>query len=97
MEQAFRPDPQNPPLFDYFNYLIDIVYLVDVIMMFFTSVLTRTGKESFDSGVIARSYTSTKSFWVDFLSLFGNGIFVKINRLFKPFGYFKMLRVFRLG
>ena len=84
-------------LFVIVDTLIDIVFLVDIVLMFLTSTINERGKPLFDSRHIAAQYTKTFRFYLDFLSLFGAGVFESIHPYFKLFGFFKMFRVFRIS
>ena len=55
-----------------FDYTVDIIFVIDLIMGFFTSVIDTKGFISFDSRVIAKVYTSQFRFYADFLSIFAN-------------------------
>ena len=80
-----------------FDYTVDIIFVIDLIMGFFTSVIDTKGFISFDSRVIAKVYTSQFRFYADFLSIFGSGWFEQISPNFKIFGFFKLIRVFRIN
>lgn len=85
------------PIFVALDYLIDVVFLTDIILGFFTTVPDQRGKESWDSRLIYFIYTSTRRFYLDCLSILGSGVFMSISPYFQNFGYIKMLRVFRLS
>ena len=75
-----------------FNFVVDIFFIADIVVMFFTSYLDLyTGKEIKDSIQIAKAYTTSRRFLTDFFSLFS------LNEELRLFGFLKMLRVFRLG
>ena len=76
---------------------IDIVFVIDIILMFFTSVINKHGHETFDSVEIRKIYVSKFRFYADVLSVLGSGIFQNINQFFSLFGLFKVIRVFRIG
>lgn len=84
-------------MFVLFDYLIDIFFLFDICLVFLTSVISRNGGESFDSKDIVDSYMWTSRFFIDTLSLLGSDVFKYINRFMNLFGFFKMLRVFRIS
>ena len=81
----------------FLDSFIDLAFVIDIILMFFTSVLTKHGKETFDSVEIRKNYTSKFRFYADLLSVLGSGIFSQINKFFSLFGLFKVIRVFRIG
>ena len=84
-EQAFEPAFVDSLLFKIFDSIVDVVFVADIILGFFTSVTNRNGIESFDSREIKEMYTSTKRFYADVLSVFGMGIFAHIHRYFRGF------------
>jgi hypothetical protein len=96
-EQAFAPAFINSLLFKIFDSIVDFVFVADIILGFFTSVTNRKGTESFDSMEIYEIYTSQFRFYADVLSVFGMSIFASIHSFFRAFGFFKLLRVFRLN
>ena len=56
-EQAFRPAFTYHVAYARFNDLVDLAFVVDVVLMFFTSVIdSRTGKETFKPDKIAEKY-----------------------------------------
>jgi len=96
-DQAFAPAFMSSLLFRTFDSIVDFVFVADIVLGFFTSVTSRKGTESFDSTEIYENYTSHKTFYADVLSVFGMGIFANISDIFRGFGFFKLLRVFRLN
>jgi len=92
----------NPLFFQGFFFLvgdtiIDLCFVADITVMFFTSTLDKRGRESKNSELIAHSYTRTLRFYLDLLSVLGAGVFENVNRFFKYFGLFKLTRVFRIS
>lgn len=79
------------------DLLIDIIFLCDVILMFFTSVINFRGRESHDSKLISILYTSQLRFYTDILSLLAVGPIVELYKPLAIFGLLKMLRVFRIS
>jgi hypothetical protein len=57
------------------DYVIDVAFLTDIILGFFTTVPDLRGKESWDSRVIYFIYTSTLRYYLDCLSILGAGVF----------------------
>ena len=47
-EQSFRPEFVHTPLFIILDFGIDLVFVADIILMFYTSILTKKGQETFD-------------------------------------------------
>ena len=74
-----------------------MIFLIDLILGFFTSFINHKGKESFDSDEIAAHHTDQPIFYTDLLSIFGNSLFQKINHLFKTLIIFKLFRIFKLN
>lgn len=97
-EQSYRPEFVESPWFKILDLVIDLVFVADIILMFFTSILVvKTGQESFDQRVIAKAYVGTTRFVTDILSILGSQVFTMIHHYFGLFGLFKILRVFRVG
>ena len=96
-DQAFEPYALREGSIVLLNFTIDLVFLVDIILGFFTSVIDSYGRETLDSKVIKEVYTSKPRFYADFLSIFGASVFENIHPLFKIFGYFKLIRVLRIN
>lgn len=96
-EHAFRPEVMNHIVFKTTNTVIDVVFVVDIILMFLTSVISKKGVETFDASIIANQYVTQPRFYADCLSILGSGVFTQINRFFSLFGLFKVMRVFRIG
>ena len=92
LEIAFKFDSLT---YDIFDNAIDIMFLVDIIRMFFTSYHNKEGKEVFDSYKIAVNYCFTVRFLVDVLALLQ--FFTFMYSRFAIFGFFKLIRVRRLG
>ena len=97
LSQAYNPYIFKRPAFTALDYIIDIAFLTDIILGFFTTVPDQRGKESWDSRLIYLIYTSTVRFYLDCLSILGAGVFTIISPYFQNFGYIKMTRVFRLS
>jgi hypothetical protein len=86
------------------NWLIDILFMIDVVVNFRTAILDeKTGKEIYNGKVIALNYLRGK-FWIDmlaslpfdFITLFfrnadGNSL------TFQLFGLLKLVRILRLS
>lgn len=77
--------------------MLDLVFLFDNIIMFFTSFQDIRGKHIFNHYKIFKNYVRTWRFVFDTLSLFGSKPFREIDPAFKYFKMFKAIRVFRLG
>lgn len=96
-DQAFKPPFLSYIGFIIFDNIVDLLFVFDVILMFFTSVLTDSGSESYDSEDVSKMYMSAVRFKVDIISLLGSDVLSGIHRYFSLFGMFKLLRVFRLS
>jgi hypothetical protein len=58
------------------GYIIDIFFLVDIILLFFTSFLClKNGKEITDGYEILINYAYSRHFFMDVLSMFGSEVF----------------------
>jgi hypothetical protein len=95
--QAFNPKFFSRTPFIVLDSFVDFVFIFDIILSFFTSIINNQGVESFDSLEIAIEYVSQFRFYTDVLSSFGASFLVNIVPELRPFGYIKLLRVFRLG
>lgn len=96
-QQAFNPEFFSWTIFGIFDSIVDFVFIFDIVLSFFTSIINKKGVESFDSKEIAKNYVQQFRFYADILSSLGASFFVKISKSLQIFGYVKMLRVFRLG
>lgn len=95
--QAFNPAFFKFRLFQVLDSVVDFVFIFDIIVSFLTSIINNQGVESFDSLEIAIDYVSQFRFYTDVLSSFGASFIIKFLPQLRPFGYIKLLRVFRLG
>ena len=94
---AFAPEFTNHPLYNFFDSLVEIFFVIDIILQFITSFMNRMGAEVFDSRKIFKNYAFSGKFIIDLLPLFGSQLFVtKVNSKFKFFGMLKITRVNRL-
>ena len=91
MEQCFKPIEQIPMIMDILDFVIDLLWLADIIVGFFTTVVDKRGKESFDSKLIAHRLTHSSRFYIDCLSMLE--AFSHFHRYFKPFGLLRIQRV----
>ena len=76
--------------------IIDIVFTVDILLMFFTTYRNKKGEEITDHALIRRNYIYSFNFVVDFLSIMGNGLFRSIYHNFGLLSEFKIFRIDRL-
>lgn len=73
--QAYKPEVVEDIGFNVFDNFVDACFFVDIVLMFFTSVMNKKGFESFDAEEIAEEYIKVVRFKVDCISLLGAGIF----------------------
>lgn len=81
----------------YLDLTIDILFLLDNLLMFFTSFQNQHGTEISNHYEIYLNYTRSIRFYFDSLSLLGFYFFKQIAPAFKYFQLFKATRVFRLS
>lgn len=85
-----------------FNFIIDLVFISDIIIVFRTSVLCgTTGDEITDTRVIARRYLCSTRFPLDILAAFPFDFVIwatDINgEFFQALGFLKISRILRLN
>lgn len=73
------------------------MFLLDIIMMFFTTYRAKKGNEVSISKKIAINYVKTWRFFFDVGALLSASIFTELHDSFKVFGFFKMVRVQKLA
>lgn len=76
-EQAFPNDYTKSTFSEYLDMAIDIVFVIDIGLMFFTTRLNKKGKEVRVVHEIAKLYTSTRRFYFDSLSILGTKFFAR--------------------
>lgn len=76
--------------------IFDILFILDIILMFFTSTITKKGQETYDPIIIRNEYLKTQRFLFDLGSILGIQLFTQYNRIFQFCGFFKMTRIFRI-
>ena len=54
------------------EYIIDVLFLIDLILMFFMTYIDKKGKVVSDSKMIAINYISSWGFLFDLLSVLGS-------------------------
>lgn len=79
------------------DYLIDVVFIIDIAFMFFTSIINEDGMEIFDSKKIAETYLGSFGFVFDFLSVGGSNFISKVFERLGLLKLFKIIRVRRVG
>ena len=97
LDLAFEPQALKNIYYIRFDLAVDILFILDIILMFMTSFQDRKGREELDSFVIACRYMSSYRFFTDVLSILGIGPITNLVPVFKIFGVFKTIRVLRLS
>lgn len=69
----------------YVDALLDVLFLIDKILMFFTTYFNKKGFEIKEHYLIFINYTRTWRFLFDTLSILGSYVFTSINPSFKYF------------
>jgi hypothetical protein len=96
IELAFRPHFAVTVGYKVFDILVDVIFVLDIVVMYFTSFQDIYGQEIYESSKVARNYMNTRRFWVDSLSILGIELFTYIDPFFKYFSLFKIARVTRI-
>lgn len=81
----------------FIDLFLDILFLIDNSLMFFTSFMTKHGVEVSCPYEIYLNYTRTWRFVFDSLSLLGSSVFTSIHPAFKYLQLLKATRVLRIG
>jgi hypothetical protein len=66
---AFSPYFLQKVIFEILDYVIDCLFLADLILGFFTTYLNNKGREEYDSKLISKHHTKKIGFYIDFLSI----------------------------
>ena len=74
-----------------------MIYVIDIVLMFFTSVIDNRGKENFDTKLISYRRIYSLKFYTELLSVLGTDIISANNKFLKPFALLKTLRILKLG
>ena len=96
-ELAFEFDFMKALSYKIISVLIDILFTVDIVLMFLTSFRNRRGHEEKDPGKIAINYVTSPRFLFDMLSILGSSLFTAIFSKLTIFGIAKLARIRRLG
>lgn len=82
----------------FFNFLVDILFLIDMILQFFSTYIDKEGIQIFDSKMIARKYVRSTSFVADALAVIGGSSFMAYwDPSLQLLNSFKIVRVSRLS
>lgn len=71
MASFFEPGHEESWYLKGFEFIIDVCFFIDLVVMFFTSYRDDRGAEIWDSKKIAYNYVVSKRFLSDFGSLIG--------------------------
>jgi hypothetical protein len=93
---TFRMPYDQTSWYKNMNLVFDLLFYIDFVLMFFTSVLLPNGRETFDSHEICLSYMQMTRFYLDSFSLLGTFPFSSIQAL-RTFRLLKFVRIFRLA
>jgi len=100
---AFKDPIFTPIVADIMNWIIDMLFMLDILINFRTSILNKkTGEDIQDSKLIAINYLKGK-FWVDFLASipfdFISVLFIDSgnNLVLELFSLLKLVRILRLS
>ena len=66
------------PWYVRFGAFVEVIFFIDLLLMFCTSYLNRKGKEEFHSQAIAKSYMKSVRFLTDTMATLGNQYFSSI-------------------
>lgn len=97
LKQCYNPEFKRTRESEIMDMVIDGIFLIDILLMFHTTFIDNKGEEIWNVPEIAYNYSHTSRFIVDLLSLLGSAAFTWIHRYFNLFGFFKVLRVFRIS
>lgn len=106
LDISFKPQFFGDPWFLGINYVIDVLFVVDVVLNFRTTYKeTNTGEEVFDPRKIACNYMTSFQFYLDVISALSLDNFIAIfehesdslSANFKVFQLFKFFRLLRLS
>lgn len=99
---AFASDIVDGVVNEVMNWIIDLLFMLDVVINFRTTIVNeKTGEDIIDDKIIAMRYLKGK-FWVDILASIPFDfieLFIKSNSgfTFQMFGLLKLIRILRLS
>ena len=96
-QDAFEPLKVKSLAETIVSVIVDIIYVIDIVLMFFTSVIDNQGKENFDTNLIAYRRIYSLKFYTELASVLGTDIIAAHNKYLKPFALMKTLRILKLG
>eukprot|EP00356_Strombidium_inclinatum_P001853 CAMPEP_0170511220 /NCGR_PEP_ID=MMETSP0208-20121228/66186_1 /TAXON_ID=197538 /ORGANISM="Strombidium inclinatum, Strain S3" /LENGTH=142 /DNA_ID=CAMNT_0010794743 /DNA_START=817 /DNA_END=1242 /DNA_ORIENTATION=- len=97
VELSFEPEELSSVGFLILDNALDVLFFIDIVLMFFTTYLSKQGQEIFESNLIAVNYMKTSRFFTDILSLLGANVITQFSPRLRVLGFFKMARVRRLN
>lgn len=86
----------NSIIYQVFDNCIDVLFMIDMSLMFYTSFRNKFGIEVFIPRQIAINYVSSPRFYTDLASVLGTGIVTQWVPNSKIFKCFKIVRIFRV-
>lgn len=97
VQLSFDPPELKTAGYIVWDSIVDLFFLLDLILKFFTTYQSSNGKEEFDSTLIAKHYIYSLQFALDTMSMIGNTLFTYLFPSLKIFRLLKMARIFRLN
>ena len=99
---AFKPPVANSLGMNSVNYIIDSLFVIDIVFTFRTTFFSnKTGEEVIDPVDIAKAYLISISFYTDVLAIIPFDIVASLvgsnSNIFTLFGLLKLIRILRLG
>lgn len=91
-EEKFYFDGEVP-----LNIIIDIFFILDIVLSFFTTYRDKHGKEIYSRKKIAKHYISHPRFLFDMLAVVGSSFLSQLSKYLKWFGVFKLVRITRVS
>lgn len=73
IDLCFQPEFTHGEGFVLFDTIVDLIFMFDMVLMFFTSYLDKRGNEVKDTNMIAAKYVWSFRFLCDFLAVLGTG------------------------
>ena len=93
---AFEPVAFNNPAFRFFDYFIDFLFLIDIIVAFRTTFFNKVGDEVYNGWQIAANYIFGGRFFLDLLASLPFAEMFSVGSL-EIFGILKLTRITRIG
>ena len=74
LDLAFEPEFTQIGGYKIFDNIVDVLFIVDMLLMFICSFLNKKGVEELDSNKIALSYMMSFRFFADSAAVLGTGV-----------------------